>query len=173
MTEQKNDRKKMNRRLKFWVQAAVIAAIYATLTIILSPISYGPMQVRISEALTVLPFFTPAAIPGLFMGCLLSNIISPYGIADMVCGSIATLVAACISYKVRKFPSLVPLPPVILNGAIIGSMIYFVYGLGEMSIWASMLWVAAGELLACYILGYPILKYFQKRKNILSLDDNE
>lgn len=170
MKETNNDRKKMNRRLKFWVQASVIAGIYAVLTIILAPISFGPMQVRISEALTVLPFFTPAAIPGLFMGCLLSNIISPYGIIDMVCGSLATLLAAFVSYKVRRFPSLVPLPPVIANGAIIGTMIYYVYGLGEMSIWASILWVGAGELLACYVLGYPILKYFQKRKNILALD---
>lgn len=161
--------KKLRKNLKFWVQASVIAGVYSVLTIILAPISFGPMQVRVSEALTVLPFFTPAAIPGLFIGCLISNIISPYGMIDMICGSLATLFAAFFSYKLKKIPSLVPLPPVIFNGVIIGSMLHFAYGV-EINVWACMLWVAAGELLACYVLGYPILKYFQKRRNILALD---
>ncbi len=69
---------------KFLIQAAVIAAIYATLTIVLMPFSYGPMQVRVSEALTILPFFTPAAIPGLFIGCVVSNMVGPYGMLDIV-----------------------------------------------------------------------------------------
>ena len=83
------------RNTKFLIQAAVIAAVYATLTIILMPFSYGVMQVRVSEALTILPFFTPAAIPGLFVGCIISNMVGPYGLMDMVIGSGATLIARC------------------------------------------------------------------------------
>lgn len=169
MTQNNNTKKDFSRRLQFWVQAAVIAGVYSVLTIVLAPISFGPMQARVSEALTVLPYFTPAAIPGLFIGCLISNIISPYGMVDMICGSLATLLAAVASYKLRKFPILVPLPPVLTNGIIIGSMLHFAYGL-EVNVWICMLWVAVGELLSCYVLGYPILKYFQKRKTILNLE---
>lgn len=163
------DEKKSKYNLRFWMQAAIIAGIYAVLTIALSPISYGPMQVRISEALTVLPFFTPAAVPGLFVGCLVSNIISPYGVVDMICGSAASLIAASCSYALRKHPILVPLPPVLANGIIVGGMLYFAYGV-NMSIWVCMGWVALGQLLSCYVLGYPLLKYFEKRKTIFRLD---
>ena len=105
---------------KYLVKAAVIAAVYIALTLLLMPISYGFMQIRIAEALTVLPAITHAAIPGLFIGCLVSNILGPYGLVDMVFGSIATLLAAFATYKLRKRTLLVPLPPVIANGLIIG-----------------------------------------------------
>ena len=166
MTEQK--KKKLNRNLKFWVQAAVIAAIYATLTMLLAPISYGLMQVRVSEALTVLPYFTPAAIPGLFIGCLISNTLTG-NLVDIICGSLATLLASIGSYKLKNHPLLVPLPPVMFNAVIVGAVLCYAYGVGA-PLWTCMLWVAAGQLIACYILGYPLIKYFQKRKNILSLD---
>lgn len=156
------------KNTKFIVQAAVIAAVYAALTLILMPISYGPMQARLSEALTVLPFFTPAAIPGLFVGCLIANMVGPYGPADMIFGSSATLVAALCSYYLRKRPLLVPLPPVIANGVIIGSMLYYVYKV-PLPLYANMLWVALGELIACYIIGYPLLKLLQKYENIFEL----
>ncbi|MGL4483633.1 MAG: QueT transporter family protein, partial [Anaerovoracaceae bacterium] len=98
-------------KTKFLLQAAIIAAIYAALTIALAPISYGPMQVRIAEALTVLPAITPAAIPGLFIGCALANILGPYGALDIILGSTASLIAAVSSYLLRSKPWLVPLPP--------------------------------------------------------------
>ena len=85
-------------KTKYLAEAAVIAAIYALLTIVLAPISYGAVQVRISEALTVLPFFTPAAVPGLFVGCIAANIMSPYGLADLIFGSAASLIGAIGSY---------------------------------------------------------------------------
>lgn len=144
------------------IQAALLAAIYATLTIALSPISYGPMQVRISEALTVLPAFTPAAVPGLFVGCLLANMLGPYGIWDMVCGSLATLIAAFCSYKLRNHMWLVPLPPVISNGLIIGPMLHYVYGVPNLLL--CMVWVAVGELIACYVLGIPLMKLLDRKK---------
>lgn len=156
------------KNTKFLMQAAIISAIYATMTILLMPFSYGVMQVRVSEALTILPYFTPAAIPGLFIGCLVSNLVGPYGIMDMVLGSGATLIAAAGSYFLRSKPLLVPLPPVIANGIIIGGMLYYAYAV-PMPLIACVLWVAAGELIACYAIGYPLLRYLMKYKKIFEL----
>ena len=153
MTEMKETKKLTTKKV---VIAAMIAAIYAVLTIVLAPISYGPIQVRLSEALTVLPALTPMGIPGLFVGCIVANIISPYGLVDLVLGSLATLIAAIASYKLKDHPWLVPLPPVISNGLIIGSMLHFSYGVPNLQ--ACMGWVALGEFLACYVIGMPLLK---------------
>ena len=146
-------------------EAAVIAAIYALLTIVLAPISYGAVQVRISEALTVLPFFTPAAVPGLFVGCIAANIMSPYGLADLIFGSAASLIGAIGSYLLRKKPLLVPLAPVISNGIIVGAMLYYVYEV-PLPLIVQMLYVALGEVVACYAIGYPLMKYLNKYKRI-------
>ena len=113
----------------------------------------------------MLPFFTPAAIPGLFVGCLVSNLISPYGLPDLVCGSLASLIAAIASYILRNRPILVPLPPVLANGVIVGAMLYYVYAV-PVSLPLSMLWVAAGQLIACYGIGYPLMKYLKRYKGI-------
>ena len=153
------------KNTRFILQAAAIAAIYAALTIILMPFSYGVMQIRVSEALTILPMFTPAAIPGLFIGCLVSNMIGPYGIVDMIFGSSATLLAAIGSYLLRNKPILVPLPPVLTNAFLIGGMLYYVYSV-PVSLLGCILWVGAGELIACYLIGYPLLKYLKKYKSI-------
>lgn len=147
-------------KTKYLMQAAIIAAIYAVLTIILAPISYGPMQVRVSEALTVLPALTPAGIPGLFIGCLVSNVVGPYGIIDVLCGSLATGLAAICSYKLKNKPILVPLPPVIANGVVIGAMLHFAYGVPNLP--ACMAWVALGELAACYLMGYPLMRLLKR-----------
>jgi len=152
-------------KTKHVIQAAVIAAVYAALTIALAPISYGVMQVRVSEALTVLPFFTPAAIPGLFVGCLISNILGPYGVVDMIFGSTATLLGAIGSYMLRNKAVLVPLPPVVLNGIIIGPMLYYVYSV-PVPLAGCILWVMLGELIACYGIGYPLMRYLKKYRNI-------
>ena len=155
-------------KTKFLIQAGIIAAIYAALTIILAPFSYGPMQIRVSEALTILPFFTPAAVPGLFIGCLVSNFISPYGVIDMIFGSGATLIAAVGSYLLRSKPILVPLPPVLANGVIIGLMLYYAYGV-PMNLFLIMAWVSLGEFVACYAIGYPLLRYLKKYKRIFDV----
>ena len=152
-------------RTKYLAEASVIAAIYAVLTIVLAPISYGAVQVRISEALTVLPFFTPAAVPGLFVGCIAANLLSPYGLPDLIFGSLATLIGAAGSYMLRKKPALVPLPPVISNGIIVGAMLYYVYEV-PVPLFVQMLYVAAGEMIACYAVGYPLMKYLNKYKGI-------
>lgn len=156
------------KNTKFIIQAAVIASVYAVLTILLTPFSYGPLQIRASEALTILPCFTPAAIPGLFVGCLISNMVGPYGIVDMVLGSSATLLAAVCSYLVRSKPILVPLPPILFNGLIIGAMLFYVYRV-PMPLYACILWVGAGEFAACYLIGYPLIRLLKKYKKIFEL----
>lgn len=152
-------------KTKYLVQAAVIAAVYVAITRIFAPISYGPMQVRISESLTVLPFFTPAAIPGLFVGCFIANLLGPYGLPDLILGSLASLIASSLSYQLRHKPILVPLPPVIVNGVIIGAMLHFVIGV-PLPLFALMGWVTLGQIVACYGLGYPLLCGLKKYKKI-------
>ena len=153
------------KKTTFLLQAAVIAAIYAALTLVLSSISYGVMQIRFSEALTVLPFFTPAAIPGLFIGCLIANLMSPVGALDIVIGSLSTLVAAALSYYLRHKPILVPLPPVLINGITVGWMLVEIYGV-PLPLWGSVASVALGQFIACYVVGYPLLRYLRKYSHI-------
>lgn len=150
----------MDKRLRFILQAAIIAAMYAALTLAFVPICYGQIQVRVSEVLTVLPFFTPAAIPGLFIGCLIANIASPIGIVDVIFGSLATLLAAYLTSKMKK-TYLAPLPPVIVNGIIIGFELYYVY---KLPLLISMGWVALGEIVTCYGVGYFLVVALDKNK---------
>ncbi|MDR1134808.1 MAG: QueT transporter family protein [Clostridiales Family XIII bacterium] len=152
-------------RTNFLVQAALIGAFYTAITYAMAPLSYGPMQVRVSEALTVLPYFTPAAIPGVFIGCVISNIISPYGLIDLVCGSLATLLAAVGTYALRGKRELAPLPPVLINALVIGAMLYYAYGVNA-SLWVNVLWVGCGQLIACYMVGYPLLRILEKQRDI-------
>jgi uncharacterized membrane protein len=155
----------MYKKTRFLATAAIIAAIYCAVTVLLAPISYGPVQFRVSEILTVLPFFTPAAIPGLFIGCLISNIFSPNGFWDIIIGSLASLIAAYLS---RKMPNkyLVPLPPIIINGVFIGFLLSFEL---NWPLIPTMLSVAAGEAGVCYILGLPFLLLLDKYKNKIFL----
>lgn len=152
-------------KTKYLIQAAVIAAVYAALTLLLAPLSYGVLQVRVAEALTVLPCFTPAAVPGLFIGCVVANTISPMGIADLIFGSVASLIAAWLSYLLRSRPLLVPAPPVVINAVVIGILLYFVYGIPA-PLPVCMAWVAGGQIAACYILGYPLLCCLKKYKKV-------
>ncbi len=104
--------------------SAIIAALYAALTLLLAPISYGNIQCRVSEAFTVLPMVLPQSIPGLFVGCLIANIFSPTpSIWDIVFGSLTTLIAACGTYALRKKPVLAAACPVVANGVIVGLML--------------------------------------------------
>ena len=120
--------KKQTRSAVFLAQGAMIAAIYTVLTLLAATmnLAYGPVQFRFSEALTILPMFTPAAVPGLTIGCLLSNIFSGYGAADMIFGTLATLLAAISTrmlrtVRIKDIPWLAPLPPVLFNAVIIGA----------------------------------------------------
>ena len=105
--------------------SAIIAALYAALTLLLAPISYGPVQLRLSEAFTVLPMVLPQSIPGLFVGCLIANIFNPSpSIFDIVFGSLTTLLAAYGTYKLRNKPILAATCPVVANGLIVGTMVW-------------------------------------------------
>jgi uncharacterized membrane protein len=112
------------RQTKFWIQAALIAAIYATLTIVLGSFGYGPIQFRIAEALTILPALTPAGIPGLFVGCMVANILGPYGMLDMILGGGATLIAPfCLTnFENARFCA----TSVLVNAVVIGAMLLHV-----------------------------------------------
>ena len=145
--------------------SAVIAAIYATLTLLLAPISFGAVQCRISESLCVLPIFTPYAIPGLFFGCLISNIIGGMWAFDIVFGSLTTLVAAILTYKFKKTISVALIFPVILNALIVGFYLSFLmtesgFSLAGFAICA--LEVGLGQLVSCYGLGIPLAAYIKK-----------
>ena len=121
-----------SKNVRFLTQAAVIAALYAVLTYVAAALNlaYGPVQFRFSEALTVLPVFTPAAVPGLALGCFLANLGSPLGIVDWVFGTGATLLAAIGTWlvgrvRVRDVPILAPLPPVIANVVLVGRQVFY------------------------------------------------
>lgn len=150
------------------VFVGTVAAIYAVLSLMpgLSVLTFGPIQLRIAEALGALALLTPWAIPALTIGCFLTNLSSPMMAVDLPLGTMATLIGAVLSYLLRKKPALALLMPVISNGLIIGSVIFFYtesgFGLG-----ANMILVSLGEAAACYLFGLPLynaLKKFYKEK---------
>ena len=150
------------------VFGAVIAALYAALTILLAPISYGEIQCRVSEALCVLPFFCFEAVPGLTVGCFLANLLTGEPM-DMIFGTFATFIAALATYWIgkRKLPAwLAPLPPVLSNAFIVGWLLTYVYKVG-MPYWLAALSVGVGEAVACYAIGMPLIALLKKHPRIL------
>jgi len=154
-------KKRSRRRLLFFTQASVIAALYTVLTFAFGSVSFGVVQFRVSEMLTVLPCFTPAAIPGLFVGCLLSNLLGTALWADVLFGSLATLAAALLSHLFRKHRLLVPLPPVIVNALVVPFVLRYAYGTpGLLPVLA--LSVGVGQFVCCYGLGIPFMKLLER-----------
>jgi uncharacterized membrane protein len=148
-------------------QGALIAALYALLTFAVLPLSSGLIQMRVSEALCVLPWFTPIAIPGLYIGCLIANLIVGAPVYDVLFGSLATLIAAWLTryFRKRNFSRwLAPLPAVLVNAVIVGLILYYVYKLYEIGVTLPMcmLYVAIGQTLACYGLGIPLMLLLEK-----------
>ncbi len=160
-----------NKKVLFLTQAAVIAALYVVLCEIFAPISFKEVQLRIAEALTILPFFTPAAIPGLFVGCLLGNLLAGAIPLDIVCGSLATLAGALgtwgIGQMIRKkhlkapVKYLLPVPPILANAIIVPFVLYYGYGI-TIPIWMQMITVGCGEVLGCGVLGMILLFALEK-----------
>lgn len=138
--------------------AAMVAALYVVLTFASNAfgLASGVIQVRLSEALTILPFFTPAAIPGLVIGCLLSNWLTGCVLPDIIFGTLATLIGALGSYALRKYKFLVPLPPILANMIIVPWVLRFAYDVPD-AIPYMMVTVGAGELIACGVLGLALL----------------
>ena len=155
-----------NKRTLFITQAALIAALYIVLVFVFKPISFSMVQVRIAEALTILPFFTPAAIPGITIGCFLSNYLSGADMLDVIFGTLATFIGAIGSYQLRKHKFLVPLPPIIANTIVIPWVLRFAYG-ETLPIYFMMLTVGVGEIVSCGILGSLLLLALNKYRGAI------
>lgn len=160
----------MNKNAKLITQAAMIAALYVVLTFIANALGLAnyAVQVRFSEALTILPFFTPAAIPGLFVGCLTSNILTGCALPDIIFGSLATLAGAFFTYKLRKHKWLAPIPPIAANMLVVPPVLLYAYGIRPL--WLSFVTVTAGEIISCGILGMLLLFTLEKYRTRLFLD---
>ena len=147
-------------------QAGLIAAAYALLSLVFYPISFGVYQVRVAEALTVLPFLTRAAIPGVFVGCLLANIFGGMGWQDVVFGSLLTLIAALATRVTSRYKRgwlLAPVPPVVVNA--LGVSLYLAPLLG-FNYWFAVQMIGVGQIISCFLLGIPLLRILQKRVSI-------
>lgn len=154
-------------KVQFMTQAAMIAAIYVVLCIVFEPISYGAIQTRVAEALTVLPFFTPAAVPGLFIGCLAANLPGGGILLDVAFGSVATLIGAVGTYLLRKKSRyLAPLPPIVANVLIIPFVLRYGYG-DPLPIPFLMGTVGLGEILSCGMMGTVLLVVLSRYKRVL------
>ena len=152
---------KSDKTIYFMVHGAAIAAVYTVLTMVFAPISFGPVQFRVSEALCILPFFTPAAVPGLFLGCFLSNLLCGSAMLDVVFGSIATLIGALGSYRLRRTMWAVCIPPIVSNTVIIPWVLRYAYGSADL-IPVAMLTVGIGEILAIGVLGNMLLMMLKR-----------
>lgn len=141
----------------------VLAGLYAVLTYLLAAVSFLPQQVRFAEALAVLPYLTPLAIPGLTLGVFLANLASPFGWIDWVFGTLATFLAAWLTSR-TPHPLLAPLPPVIVNTVIVG---YYLAVVLELPFAATAAQVALGQFVACYLIGYPLLRALAARPELL------
>ena len=160
-----NNRPSKNRRSTlFLTDAALIAALYVLLTWLtnLLGLANGQIQVRLSEALCILPVFTLSAVPGLFVGCLLANIITGAALPDIIIGSLTTLLAAYLTHKLRnnKYPAIIP--PIALNTLVIPLLLYYVYGI--IPLWLSFITVFAGEFISAGIIGLLLYNVLSKHR---------
>ena len=158
---------KSNTAVVFLVKAAIIAALYYVIGLFFQPIEFGSLQLRPSEALNVLVYFTPSAAWGLFIGCVVTNLSSPFGFADIIFGSLATLAAGLIGSRIKN-KYLVGIPSVVINGLVVSAIIgwmtdtmnlYFLY----------VLQISIGQLLSVYVIGMPVLFLFEKNRRLNEL----
>ncbi len=150
--------------VKQLTRGALIAALYIALTLLFAPISFGmsgAIQLRVAEALTLLPVLLPEAVPALFVGCLLANLLGGAMLPDIILGSLTSLAAAYLTYRLRRHPLIAAMPPVALNGVIVGALVHFLYT-PFIALPLCMLYVAAGQAIACYALGMPLLYAVKK-----------
>ena len=148
---------------------ALIAAAYAVLTLAFPPLSYGPVQLRISEAMCILPFFMGEAVWGLTLGCLIANLIGvSFGMTlpwDILVGTVASFIAACMTSRI-KIKWLLPLPSVVVNALLVGAMLTYIMldGAESFPLWYNILTVGAGQAIVCYGLGMPFFAIMKKLK---------
>lgn len=143
----------------------MIAALYVILTYLSMALGLDKMavQLRFSEALTVLPVFTPAAVPGLFVGCLAANILTGCALPDIICGSLATLIAGIVTRKLRLFPKFAPIPPIIANTLVVPPIVAYVYKV-ETALPLIYLTVFLGEVLSAGVLGTLLQNTLKKHR---------
>ncbi len=146
-------------KLKALASGAMIAALYAVLTVAFAPISYGPVQLRVSEVLTLLPWYRPEAVLGLFAGCVVANFFGGYGLIDMIAGSCATLIAALLTRRARNL-WFAAMYPTLSNMLIIGTMLHVLI---DVPLVMTCVYVGLGEACACYILGVPLMRVLERR----------
>ena len=157
-----------DQRIKLICQGGIIAALYLALTLLANALGLAnyAVQVRFSESLTILPYFTPAAVPGLFVGCLLSNILTGCALPDIIFGSLATLIGAVSTYMLRnKSKWLAPLPAIVSNAIIVPFVLLYAYGIEPL--WFSFVTVTLGELISCGLLGMLLLNALKKYDSVL------
>lgn len=157
-----------DQRIKLICQGGIIAALYLALTLLANALGLAnyAVQVRFSESLTILPYFTPAAGPGLFVGCLLSNILTGCALPDIIFGSLATLIGAVATYMLRnKSKWLAPLPAIVSNAIIVPFVLLYAYGIEPL--WFSFVTVTAGEIISCGVLGMLLLNALRKYDSVL------
>ncbi|MDY4126611.1 MAG: QueT transporter family protein [Lachnospiraceae bacterium] len=157
-----------DQRIKLICQGGIIAALYLALTLLANALGLAnyAVQVRFSESLTILPYFTPAAVPGLFVGCLLSNILTGCALPDIIFGSLATLIGAVSTYMLRnKSKWLAPLPAIVSNAIIVPFVLLYAYGIEPL--WFSFVTVTLGELISCGVLGMLLLNALRKYDSVL------
>lgn len=156
-----------NKPINYLTQAAMIAAVYVVLTYVFQAFSFGEVQVRIAEALTILPVFTPAAVPGLFVGCLLGNILGGAVLPDIIFGSLATLAGALLTRLLRKkHPVIAILPPIIANVIVVPLVLRFAYGV-NLPIPFMMLTVGIGEVISCGVFGVALYYALRRFSNTI------
>lgn len=161
----------MNKKVLFIVHAAVIAALYVVLTLLANALGLAnyAIQVRFSEALTILPFFTTAAIPGLTLGCLLSNILTGCALPDILFGTFASFLGAVGTYMLRKNKWFAPISPIAANTIIVPFVLLYAYGIEPL--WFSFLTVFIGEVISCGVLGMLLLNVLNKYRHFLFPQD--
>ena len=156
-----------DKKIRLMTESALIAAVYVALVLFFKPISFGAIQFRIAEALCILPFFSLSAVPGLALGCLLGNFFSGAAMPDVLFGTLATLLAAILSYKLRDINKwLVCLPPILANAIIVPFVLQYAYGVpdGYFFLFAT---VGIGEILAVGVLGNILLLALEGRKEVI------
>jgi len=162
--------KNTDPKVRWIAQGAVIAAAYVVLTMVFAPISFGPVQLRVAEALCIMPLFTPAAVPGLFTGCLIANLLGGGIAVDVIFGSLATLIGAWGGLMLRRNRWLVPVPAIISNTVIIPFVLYYGYGFTDTVIPLLALQIFIGEVGGCFVLGELLATMLLKRKNAIFND---
>ena len=151
-----------NKSVVWMTQAAMIAAVYVVLALVFAPFGSEAIQVRIAESLTILPYLTSAAVPGLFVGCLVGNVIIGSTLPDIIFGSLATLIGACFTFLLRKkHPIFAPVPPIVANALIIPFVLRYASGI-NLPIPLMICTIGIGEILSCGVLGMILLSALQK-----------